>query len=370
MTVLVLNCGSSSLKYEVVDVAARARVASGLVERISEHGEALARAVSELDAAGALAGVTAVGHRVVMGGRDFDRATVVDDDVLAAIDALSELAPLHNPANLAGIRFARERFPSLPHVAVFDTAFFHALPPAAATYALDRDVAATWAIRRYGAHGTSHRYVSCAAADFLGRDVRSLRQIVLHLGNGASASAIAGGAPVDTSMGFTPLEGLVMGTRTGDIDAAVVVHLVRHAGMSADDVDDLLNHRSGLRGLAGSNDLRDVHRLAAEGDAHARLALDVYVHRLRKYIGAYAAVLGGFDVLTFTAGAGENDAVLRAAACTGLEFLGISVDGPLNASPSRDARRISPDGAPVDVLVVPTDEELQIALETVDLLAG
>jgi acetate kinase len=161
-----------------------------------------------------------------------------------------------------------------------------------------------------------------------------------------------------------------MGTRTGDIDAAVVVHLVRHAGMSADDVDDLLNHRSGLRGLAGSNDLRDVHRLAAEGDAHARLALDVYVHRLRKYIGAYAAVLGGFDVLTFTAGAGENDAVLRAAACTGLEFLGISVDGPLNASPSRDARRISPDGAPVDVLVVPTDEELQIALETVDLLAG
>jgi acetate kinase len=370
VTVLVLNCGSSSLKYEVVDVAGRARVASGLVERISEHGPALARAVSELDGAGALADVTAVGHRVVMGGRAFDRATVIDDGVVAEIDRLSELAPLHNPANVAGIRFARDRFPSVPHVAVFDTAFFHGLPPAAATYALDRDVAARWAIRRYGAHGTSHHYVSGAAADFVGRDVGELRQIVLHLGNGASASAIRGGAPVDTSMGFTPLEGLVMGTRSGDVDPAVVVHLVRHAGMSADDVDDLLNHRSGLRGLAGSNDLRDVHRSIAGGDAHARLALDVYVHRLRKYIGAYAAVLGGVDVLTFTAGAGEHDAVLRAEACAGLGFLGISVDASRNESPSREARRISPDGSPVAVLVIPTDEELQIALETAAALAG
>ena len=370
MTVLVLNCGSSSLKYEVVDVAGRTHVASGIVERISEHGEALVRAVSELDAAGALADVTAVGHRVVMGGREFDRATVIDDGVLAAIDGLSELAPLHNPANAAGIRFARSRFADLTHVAVFDTAFFHGLPSAAATYALDRDVAATWAVRRYGAHGTSHRYVSRAAAEFVGRDLRSLRQIVLHLGNGASASAIAGGTPVDTSMGFTPLEGLVMGTRTGDIDAAVVVHLLRHAGMSADDVDDVLNHRSGLRGLAGSNDLRDIHRLVAEGDAHARLALDVYVHRLRKYIGAYAAVLGGVDVLTFTAGAGEHDPIVRGAACAGLGFLGVEVDAARNESPSQDARRISPDGAPVDVLVVPTDEELQIAIETVDVLAG
>ncbi|HET7652468.1 MAG TPA: acetate/propionate family kinase [Acidimicrobiales bacterium] len=370
MTVLVLNCGSSSLKYEVVDVAAAAHVASGVVERISEHGEALVRAVSELEDAGALADVTAVGHRVVMGGREFDRATVIDDRVVATIDALAELAPLHNPANLAGIRFARSRFADVPHVAVFDTAFFHGLPPAAATYALDRDIAATWAIRRYGAHGTSHRFVSGVAADFLGLDTRSLRQIVLHLGNGASASAIAGGAPVDTSMGFTPLEGLVMGTRTGDIDAAVVVHLLRHAGLSVDEIDDVLNHRSGLRGLAGTNDLRDVHRLVADGDAHARLALDVYVHRLRKYVGAYAAVLGGLDVLTFTAGAGEHDAALRAETCAGLGFLGIDVDAARNESPSRDARRISPDGAPVDVLVVPTDEELQIALETDAVLAG
>ena len=223
-------------------------------------------------------------------------------------------------------------------------------------------------IRRYGFHGTSHHYVSEAAARFLDRDVADLRQIVLHLGNGASASAIAGGRPVDTSMGLTPLEGLVMGTRSGDIDAGVVLHLARSSDLDLDEIDRLLNRRSGMRGLTGHNDLREVHRLIAEGDADARLGLDVYVHRLRKYVGAYVAVLGGLDVLTFTAGVGENDAVVRAAVAAGLDVLGIEVDPGRNAERSDRPRRISPDGARVDVLVVPTDEEITIARETVSLL--
>lgn len=392
-TVLVINSGSSSLKYQLIDPGDGTRLAVGLVDRIGEsssaieheasgtttehhatvgsHQDALRTVIGLFDEVGprlADAHVVAVGHRVVMGGREFSGPALIDDDVLATIERLSPLAPLHNLANLAGIEVARELLPDIPHVAVFDTAFFHDLPAAAATYALDREVAERHGIRRYGFHGTSHQYVFRTAAAFLGRDPDDLRQIVLHLGNGASASAIAGGRPVDTSMGLTPLEGLVMGTRTGDIDPAVVVHLARSAGMAVDEIDTLLNRRSGMRGLTGHNDMREVHRLAAEGDEAARLGLDVYVHRLKKYVGAYTAVLGGLDVLTFTAGVGENDAEVRARVGAGLDVLGIRVDAERNAVRSDEARRISPDGAPVDVLVVPTDEEIAIALEAVSLL--
>lgn len=392
-TVLVLNAGSSSLKYQVVDPDDGTRHAIGLVDRIGEasstieheaggttterhaalasHQDALATVIALFDELGphlAEAGVAAVGHRVVMGGREFAGPALVDEHVRSTIERLAPLAPLHNPANLAGIDVARHLLPDIPHVAVFDTAFFHDLPAAAATYALERDVAERHGIRRYGFHGTSHQYVSGAAARFLERDVGDLRQIVLHLGNGASASAIAGGRPLDTSMGMTPLEGLVMGTRTGDIDPAVVLHLLRTTDMDLDDVDALLNRRSGMRGLTGHNDLREVHRLIAAGDDDARLGLDVYVHRLRKYVGAYAVVLGGLDALTFTAGVGENDATVRARVTEGLGVLGVEVDAERNASRAAGPRRISPDGATVEVLVVPTDEEIAIARGAVSLL--
>lgn len=392
-TVLVLNAGSSSLKYQLVDPGDGSRLATGMADRIGEersslehetggsttrreavlgsHQDALSAVVSLFDDVGprlADAGIVAVGHRVVMGGREFAGPAVVDDGVVATIERLAPLAPLHNPANLAGIIEAQALLPDVPHVAVFDTAFFHDLPDAAATYALDREVAERHGIRRYGFHGTSHQYVSAAAARFLRRDVADLRQVVLHLGNGASASAIAGGRPMDTSMGLTPLEGLIMGTRTGDLDPAVVLHLARTSGMDLDEIDAVLNRRSGLRGLTGHNDMRDVHRLIAEGDPHARLGLDVYVHRLRKYVGAYTAVLGGLDVLTFTAGVGENDPVVRAEMAAGLGVLGIEVDAERNTARSMGARRISPDGSAVEVLVVPTDEELAIAQAAVSLL--
>ncbi len=393
-TVLVLNSGSSSLKYELLAPEAGTRLAEGLVERIGEpsgriehragssttavdrpvatHGDALRAALAAFAEAGPrldASGLVAVGHRVVMGGDEFAEPTVIDDAVIATVERWSPLAPLHNPANLAGIVVARELLPHVPHIAVFDTAFFHRLPPAAATYALDRETATRYSIRRYGFHGTSHQFVAQQAAALLGRDDDRFRQVVLHLGNGASASAVVGGTAVETSMGLTPLEGLVMGTRTGDIDAAVVTHLARHAGMTVDEIDDLLNRRSGLKGLAGHNDMRDVHRLIAAGDRHARLALDVYVHRLRKYIGAYAAVMGGIDALSFTAGVGENDAVVRAETVAGLGFLGIELDEQLNRAPSSGARLISPEDAAVAVAVIPTDEELAIARQTLAVVA-
>jgi acetate kinase len=394
-TVLVFNCGSSSVKYELIDPSQGERVATGSVQRIGEergslehtHGDrsherelpvpthqdalgAVLQAFTDWGPALADAAVAAVGHRVVMGGEDFDRATLVDDDVVATIERWAPLAPLHNPPNLVGIAVARALFPELPHVAVFDTAFFHGLPPAASTYAIDRDVAARHSVRRFGFHGTSHQYVAGEVAELLGPSEGVLRQVVLHLGNGASASAVVGGRPVDTSMGLTPLEGLVMGTRPGDLDPGVVLHLARNAGLGVDDIDDLLNRRSGLKGLTGHNDLRDVHRLADAGDPGAGLALDVYVHRLRKYVGAYAAVMGGIDALTFTAGVGENDAVIRARTTQGLAFLGVEVDAERNEARSTAARLISPDGAPVAVLVVPTDEELAIATQTMALVDG
>ncbi len=380
--VLVLNAGSSSLKYQLIEPDSGAARASGHVERIGEasassgssvpdHDAALRRAFDELARDGIelhTCGLMAVGHRVVHGGTRFYRPTVLDDAVIAKLEELSPLAPLHNPPALEGVEVARRLLPDVPHVAVFDTAFFHDLPAAAATYAIDRELAERWRIRRYGFHGTSHHYVSERAADFVGRPVAQLNQIVLHLGNGASASAIARGRPVDTSMGLTPLEGLVMGTRSGDIDPGVFSYLARAAGMSVEEIESMLNHESGMLGLAGERDFRRLGEMIEIGDAAAKLAYDVFIHRLRKYIGAYLAVLGRTDVVTFTAGIGENDAAVRRDALAGLEGLGIVVDDRRNAGAGGDARRISTDDSPVTVLVVPTNEELAIARDCVSVL--
>jgi len=368
-TVLVLNCGSSSLKYAVVEPDTGRLVVDGIVERIGEgpiadHEAALRAAFDTLANDGHVLdelGLVAVGHRVVHGGPDLYQPTIVDDELIATLETLSPLAPLHNPPALLGIEVARRVLPDLPHVAVFDTAFFHDLPPAAATYAIDRDVAAQWHIRRYGFHGTSHQYVSEQAAEYLQAPLESLSQIVLHLGNGASASAIVGGRPLDTSMELTPMEGLVMGTRSGDVDPGIIMYLWRTAGMSVEDIESMLNRHSGVSGLSGDIDFRLLHKRIESGDEAAQLAYDVYIHRLRKYIGAYLALLGSTDVITFTAGVGENDAAVRHDALSGLAPLGIELDEHLNASPAKGPRRISADMSPITVLVIPTDEELAIA---------
>ncbi|MEU0999706.1 acetate kinase [Streptomyces tibetensis] len=394
--VLVLNSGSSSLKYQLLDMRDSSRLAVGLVERIGERtsrlkhtpagGESRERGGAIADHDAALKAVAeelakeglgldspelaAIGHRVVHGGKHFTEPTVVDDAVLAEIERFIPVAPLHNPANLTGLRTAQALRPDLPQVAVFDTAFHTTMPESAARYAIDVETADEHRIRRYGFHGTSHAYVSRATAGLLGKDPAETNVIVLHLGNGASASAVRGGRCVDTSMGLTPLEGLVMGTRSGDIDPAVIFHLMRVGGMSADEIDTLLNKKSGLIGLCGDNDMREIRRRVDEGDEQAELAFDIYIHRLKKYIGAYYAVLGRVDAVAFTAGVGENAAPVRAAALAGLEELGLAVDGERNAVRGDEARLISPEGARVAVAVVPTDEELEIATQTYALVIG
>lgn len=388
--VLVVNSGSSSLKYRLLDMASETVLASGLVERIGERMGRVRhdgpsgrhedeRRVADHDAAfeAMIAGFeahgpsleahppVAVGHRVVQGGRRFFGPTIVDDAVERDIEELIPLAPLHNQANLAGVRGARKAFPDLPHVTVFDTAFHTTMPDAASLYALDRATAERYRIRKYGAHGTSHRFVAAETARFLGRPLEELRIIVLHVGNGASACAVRGGISVETSMGMTPLEGLVMGTRTGDIDPAVLFHLHRQAGLDVDQLDDLVNRRSGLLGLTGSGDLRDVTERAAQGDQLAKTGLEVYAHRIRHYVGAYMAQLGGADAVVWTAGVGENAADVRALALEGLEdVFGIELDEAANAERSDQARRISTAGSKVEVLVIPTNEELEIARQT------
>jgi acetate kinase len=391
--VLVINSGSSSIKYQLVDVEAETAIASGVVERIGqevgsvthtgpdgkttlevpipdhESGmEVVLRLFAEHGPVLDPDTLRAVGHRVVQGGDVFAGPAVVDDEVYAAIEALSDLAPLHNPPNLAGIKAARHAFPDAPHVAVFDTSFHQSLPAAAYTYAIDTGVAAEYKIRRYGFHGTSHKFVSHLTAELIGKPVEEANIIVLHLGNGASATAVRNGESVETSMGLTPLEGLVMGTRSGDIDPAVVFHLQRVAGMSTDDIDVLLNRKSGMLGLCGLTDMRDVHKAAGEGDEAAATALEVYYHRIKGYVGQYYAQLGHVDAIAFTAGVGENDDKVRASSLAGLERLGISVDPERNAGRSSKPKVISPEGSEVTVLVVPTNEELEIAREAVALL--
>lgn len=392
-TVLVLNSGSSSLKYQVLDAVTGETAASGLVEEIGgagrlrhttgaavherdvacgNHGEALAAAQEALRDHGPDLGTVdlfAVGHRVVHGGARFAEPVVIDDDVIAAIRELVPLAPLHNPPNLEGIHSARARFPGVPQVAVFDTAFHQTLPEAAHTYA----VPAAWRehhrVRRYGFHGTSHRYVSRRTADLLGRAPEDCNVIVLHLGNGASACAVQGGRSIDTSMGLSPLEGLVMGTRSGDVDPALGAYLARVAGLDAAAYDEALNTRSGLLGLGGTSDLRELEQRRADGDTDADLAFAVMVHRLRKYVGAYAVVLGRVDAIAFTGGIGENSARVRAAVLEDLDVLGVVLDTGANAAGARE-RRVSTADSRVAAWVVPTDEELEIARACLSVLGG
>ena len=385
--VLLLNCGSSSIKYQVIDADTEVVVANGIIQRIGEesgsldhrldgemvhvdrgfpnHARALNYLVRVFNAHGPdLESIQAVGHRTVHGGDAFRSTVVIDDAVLEKLRELSPLAPLHNPPGIAGIEAAREALPDVPHVAIFDTAFFSTLPPEAYTYAIPADIAAEHGIRKYGFHGTSHSYVSRRAAEFLGRDYGELKQIVCHLGNGASISAIDRGVAVDTSMGLTPLAGLVMGTRSGDVDPGLHAFLGRELGMDLQEVDNLLNKKSGMLGLAGVTDFRDLNELIEEGDEAAKLAMAVYCHRLISYIGAYIAVLGGVDVISFTAGVGENDALVRATVVRRLAALGAILDEKANAVRSKEARVISTSDSPITVLVVPTNEELAMARET------
>jgi acetate kinase len=394
--VLVINAGSSSLKYSLVDAGTGAALASGLVERIGEssgvvthtgpdgeahrterkvetHEDALRDAIAAFEEHGPALDdteIAAVGHRVVHGGARFGDPVLVDDELIDKVTELVPLAPLHNPANLEGLRVARKLFPDLPQVAVFDTAFHQTLPEHAYTYAVPLAWREEHLIRRYGFHGTSHRFVSNEAARFLGRPADELNAIVLHLGNGASATAVQGGRSVDTSMGLTPLEGLVMGTRSGDLDPAIHAHLCRQLGWSLDEIDRALNRDSGLKGLSGHNDFRELMRLREAGDERARLAFDVYCYRIRKYVGAYYAVLGHVDAVIFTAGVGEHSPAVRAAALQGLERLGIEVDPARNTGPVDGPTVVSPDGAEVAVLVVPTNEEWEIARQTLAVVGG
>ena len=343
MTLLVLNAGSSSLKYKLFDWETLEVRVAGIVEEIAEGGypDAITQMEAALRAQGvmSLSEVAAIGHRVVHGGERFVASTVIDAEVEAAIEALIPLAPLHNPANLEGIRTARRRAPEVVQVAVFDTAFHQSLPEVAYRYALPKALYTEMGIRRYGFHGTSHAYVARQAAVRLGQPLSETNLITLHLGNGASACAIRDGRSVETSMGMTPLEGLVMGTRPGDVDPGVLLYLAREKGYTFDRIDRLLNRESGLEGLCGDHDLRRMHARIAEGDTEAALALEIFIHRMRKYIGAYVAVLGRVDALVFTGGIGENDAVVREMILKDLPF-----DFP--------------------ALVIPTDEELEIAIET------
>jgi len=314
--------------------------------------------------------IQAVGHRVVHGAERFTGSVRVDGNVIKALEDFSTLAPLHNPPNLVGLREAMRLMPGVPHVAVFDTAFHQTLPPHAYLYALPYELYTQHRIRRYGFHGTSHRYVTEAAARFLGLPLSETNVITCHLGNGCSMTAVAGGKSVDTSMGMTPLEGLVMGTRSGDVDPALTFHLIRALGMTADAVDNLLNRESGLLGVSGvSNDMREVVD-AAKGNTRADLAIEIFCYRIRKYVGAYTAVLGRVDALVFTGGIGENAAGIRERACRGLDALGYVLDAARNAAPARGPRDVSADGSPHRILVIPTDEELMIACDTARIAAG
>ncbi len=393
--VLVLNAGSSSLKYSLLNGRSGVAEASGSVERIGEDGgrlthsvggrdhteerrvadfeDALAAALGAFDRHGPTidrGALAAVGHRVVHGGDLFAEPVLVDDRVLGAVEDLVPLAPLHNPANLEGMRVALRLFPEVPQVAVFDTAFHQTMPEHAYTYAVPISWRDEHRIRRYGFHGTSYAFVSRRAAELLGRPVGDTNLVVLHLGNGASAAAIRGGRSIDTSMGFTPLEGLVMGTRSGDLDPAIHGHLHRELGWSLDRIDHALYRESGLLGLAGANDFREVTRRRAAGDAAATLAFDVYAYRVRTYVGAYYAALGELHAVVLTGGVGQHSPALRAAALGGLEGLGIVLDPARNDARSADARRVSTDGSDVAVLVVPTDEEWEIARQALAVVRG
>ena len=396
MKVLVLNCGSSSIKYQFHDAATHTAPARGLVSRIGEegaqidaqtgdvkqsrqatipdHGRGLELILESLldprtGVVKDLSEVSAVGHRVVHGGSFFSAPALLTQEVIAKIEECAPLAPLHNPPILLGIRESLRMLPDIPQVAVFDTAFHATIPPQAHVYALPYEYYTDHGVRRYGFHGISFQSVSKRTDAVLGGKLSELKVVIAHLGNGASITAVDRGKSVDTSMGLTPLEGLVMGTRPGDLDPGVILYMMRQLGLSAGDVDRILNKESGLLGVSGiSNDMRDVRATAATGDKRCQLALELYSYRLKKYIGAFAAIMGGLDALVFTAGVGENDPEIRAAVCEGLSFLGIELDAEANARLRGVEGDISAAGSRVRVLVVPTDEERLIADETVALV--
>lgn len=370
MRVLVINSGSSSLKYQVRDTDSNEIAANGLIERIGEgtggpadHGEAMEDVAAVLEGVLTQKPLDAVGHRVVHGGERFSEPVLINNEITRAIERLNPLAPLHNPANVLGIRAITAKWPDLPQVAVFDTAFHRTLPEHAWRYAVPDSLYRQYGIRRYGFHGTSHEFVTGRAAALLGVPLDGFNAVVAHLGNGASLTAVQGGASIDTSMGFTPLEGLVMGTRSGDLDPSILIYLQRQ-GLSADEIDTMLNRESGLKALAGNNDMRAIVDAAEAGDRHARLALDVASYRLAKYIGGYHVAVGGAQALVFTAGIGENSAVFRALVVDRLGALGVKLDAGANLVRSTSPRVVSTADSAIPVLVVPTDEEQAIAEAT------
>ena len=397
MNILVINSGSSSVKYQLVDMPSERVLIIGVAERIGEtesrlvhrwrntggtwqemqrdepladHREVFRLIGTAMQETGAMpaAGLAGIGHRVVHGGESFREPAMIDPDVVATIRAMSPLAPLHNPPNLTGIEVCLEQFPELPQVAVFDTAFHQSMPAHAYRYALPEHWYNEHRVRRYGFHGTSHHYVAEQTAAHLQRPLDDLNLITLHLGNGASAAAIRDGQSVDTSMGLTPLEGLMMGTRCGDIDPAILFYMSRETGTSLASLEAALNRNSGLKGICGENDMRTTRGLADDGDARAQLAIEMYCYRIRKYIGAYLAVLGHLDALVFTAGIGENSPEIREQVCSGLEALGITLDTGRNHRQADGVIEIQQTAAPVRVLVVPTNEEIEIARQTVSCI--
>ena len=402
MKLLIINSGSSSIKYQLLSMEKEEVLASGLVERIAEasglikctffpdtskqrklereepvpnHHAGMLKVIDLLcDAASGIIADTreidAIGHRVVHGGEAFHQPTLITDEVVAAIEENIPLAPLHNPPNLDGIRVARELFPDAPQVAVFDTAFHQSMPAQAFLYALPRELYEKHRVRRYGFHGTSHAYVAAECAKLLGKPLKGCNLVTVHLGNGSSMTAIEQGKSVDTSLGMTPLEGLVMGTRCGDVDPALHLFLQQNLGMDLPAIDRMLNKESGLKGLCGMNDLRDIHKAADAGDTWAKRALDVLCYRNRKYLASFIAVLGQVDAIVFTAGIGENDAEVRRDSLQGLENFGIVLDQAKNEQRSREARCISTEASKVKIFVIPTNEELAIARETAQVISA
>lgn len=397
MKILVLNCGSSSIKYALYDMDKKTVMTSGGAERVGldgafvkvkmpngekkqimhdipEHTEGVKFIFSlltdpEIGVIKDLKEIDAVGHRMVHGGEKFNQSVVLNDEVLRAFEACSDLAPLHNPANLKGVKAVSELMPGLPQVGVFDTAFHQTMPKRSYMYAVPYELYERYGVRRYGFHGTSHRYVSQRVCDFLGIKSEGHRIITCHIGNGASIAAVKDGKCVDTSMGLTPLEGVMMGTRSGDIDGGAIAFIEKKLGLDADGLSDLLNKKSGMLGITGiSSDMREVDAAASSGNEKAVLALDMYNYRIKKYVGAYAAAMGGVDIIVFTAGVGENQSSMREGVCEDMEWMGVKLDKARNAAVHGEEAVISTADSKVKVVVIPTDEELMIATDTMNLL--
>lgn len=395
MKIFVLNCGSSSVKYKLYDMEGERVLAEGRVERVGQENATITHqstgkekitktmpilehtvAISETlhlllhpehGVLNSLDEIDAVGHRVVHGGESFSESTLIKEDTKDILDSLAELAPLHNPANVMGIRAAERLMPHTPQVAVFDTAFHSTMPSHAYLYAIPFNLYQKHKVRRYGFHGTSHLFVTQKAAEMIGKDIKDLKIVSCHLGNGASIAAVQGGQSVDTTMGFTPLEGLMMGTRSGDIDPGAIFYLMKTYDLSLHEIDSLLNKHSGLYGIAGVSDMRDIEKKMSEGDRLAQMAFDMYEYRIRKYIGAYIAAMGGIDALVFTAGIGENTPSLRTKLCQNLSYLGIELNEELNQKRG-EPLDITTEDSKVRVFVIPTDEELVIARDTATIV--